>query len=101
MRLTMTRNGNSGMSVYINGEMFDCPEVPTTVPAKVYAVQVYTTYVEVENLDLTNEVFADPPSYVHDLVLAWQEAKEAHEAADAAHEAADAASAAAEDEDEA
>ena len=84
MRLTMAKNSDGGMSVYINGEMYDSTKVPTTVPAKVHAVQVYTTYTEVENLDLTNEVFADPPSYVHDLVLAWQEAKEAYEAAQAA-----------------
>ena len=94
MRLTFIRNELEGHVVSVNGEGYTIAEVPDTVPLKVSAVQVYTTYTEVENLDLTNDVFADPPSYVHDLVLAWQEAKEAHEAADAA-------SAAAEDEDEA
>lgn len=80
MRLTMTKNLDGGMSVYVNGEMFDSPKVPSTVPAKVSAVQVYTTYTEVENLDLTNEVFADPPSYVHELLQAWQVEKDKHEA---------------------
>ena len=79
MRLTMTNNGDGTMSVYVNGEMFNCNKVPSTVPAKVSAVQVYTTYTEVENLDLTVEVFSDPPSYVHELVEAWQEAKKAEE----------------------
>lgn len=79
MRLTFILDEQHGHTVSVNGEGYQIETIPVSVPSKVYAVQVYTTYTEVENLDMTNEVFADPPSYVHDLVLAWQEAKDKHE----------------------
>jgi hypothetical protein len=75
MRLTFIKDEQNGHSVSVNNEGYQI-QVPESVPAKVYAVQVYTTYTEVENFDLTNETFADPPSYVQNLVQAWQQAKE-------------------------
>lgn len=78
MRLTFTRDNDFQHTVSVNGEAFLIDSVPETVPETVSAVQVYTTYTEVENLDMTNDVFADAPNYVHELVQAWQSAKDAY-----------------------
>jgi len=73
MRLTFVRDDDHGHQVIINGESREIPEVPATVPANIYAVQVYTTYTEVEFINLTNSVTSEPPDYVQQLVAAWEE----------------------------
>lgn len=75
MRMTFIRDEISGHQVIVNGVMREIAAVPQEVPSGVYAVQVYTTYTEVENGDLTNDVFAEPPSYVQSLVAAWEAAE--------------------------
>lgn len=81
MRLTMIRDERGYNQIMINGDMREIPELPDSVPFKVQAVQVYTAYTEVENADLSNDVHADPPAYVHDLVKAWEDKKAEDEAA--------------------
>ena len=80
MKLTMVKNDNGSVSIYIDGEMYDWHKAPDSVPSTVYAVQAHPKHTEIENFDLTNKIFSDPPSYVEDIVETWKLAKKAYEA---------------------
>lgn len=59
--------------VVVNGESRDIETIPNDVPDGIHAVQVYNAYTEVEYVNLTNDVFSEPPDYVQSLIAAWEE----------------------------
>jgi len=72
MRLIFVREEDHCL-VIVNGNARKLPTAPLSVPLKVRAVQVYDQYTEVENSDLTNDVTAEAPAYVGDVIKAWQD----------------------------
>jgi len=71
MRLIFVREEDHCL-IIVNGNEREITTAPLSVPLKVRAIQVYDQYTEVENYDATNDITAEPPAYVSDLIKAWQ-----------------------------